>query len=203
MPRRPSNLPRSFVEEHRRLRLAAATAALVRESGREALTVGATCRRARIGRGSYYEVFDGISACLRYCFERSFELAATPLRAAATQGDFAERVGAGVRGLYAALAAEPALCGLCLVHSFGAPEAAGCDHVALVGLAAELLVGDRGTPGEPCPPGSLQDGVAGLIVWRGAQRLRAGEAERLASEDAEAVIALALALLAGDQAGGP
>ncbi len=179
--------------------MAAATAEEVHEVGREALTVQATCRRAGIGRSGYYELFDGLVAALAYAHQCAFELASEPLRAsAALERPFPDRLAAAISGLYARLAAEPLVCELCLVHSFGAPEAVGCDQPALVGLVARGLA-DRGElPGGGSEPGVREDLVAGMIVSLGAERLRLGEARRLARE-VEPTVALALSLLLGSE----
>lgn len=201
MPRRPSNLPRAFVEENRRIRLAKAATEIVAEVGREALTVEKICRRARASRTTFYEVFEGVPGCLAYCFSRGFELAAAPLREAAElAGPLAVRVQAQVSGLYQALAAEPALCGMCLLHSFGTEEAAGRDQPAMVALAARGLAERGEARGEGWEPGVREDYVAGAILWHGAERLRRGEAAALASDRA-AMTALALELLLGSEEG--
>jgi AcrR family transcriptional regulator len=158
MAARPMLAP-AFVEGHQRARVTTATAELASELGLDGVTVTAICEAAQMGRSTFYLLFDGRAAALEYAFAAAYEqIFGAVDRAGLTPRPWLARLEAGVGTLFAAVAAEPRLAELCLVHSLGAATlSAGSDFEMGVEAVTRLMTGG-------CPAEGANAGVGlGLV----------------------------------------
>jgi AcrR family transcriptional regulator len=201
-PRRP-RISREFLADYRRRRYVDASAELLHEFGREGPTVTNIVRIAGTARNSYYEVFGSAEDCIGHGIDiAARELFAT-LDAQDGVGEWAAEVDAAIAGFYGAVAAEPILAELFLIHS------AACrgDHrrvAARAGAEGFVALFERGRDGAEAlgrrPPPSLIDECLALAVLSLAvQRVRGPEAETLA-EEAPAMAALVVGYYLGPEA---
>jgi AcrR family transcriptional regulator len=180
-------LPRKFVENHQRQRVAIAIAEIAHERGVGELTATRIVRGARMSRNTFYELFGSKEESLRYAFQEAFEyLFGSVRRVNEVNGPWLDRLQASLDAFFAAIVEDPVLAELCLVHSFGAAvEAEGFDYEAGVGTMIDVMNGGReagkaaATDGHTEPPPQVEEFLARSIVSLAATRVRKGEAERL------------------------
>jgi AcrR family transcriptional regulator len=207
-PGRRPDLPREFVLDQRRQRVLGAVAELAHEVGVGAVTGSGICRLSRIAKNTFYELFDSVSDCRRYCFAEAYAVVVDPVReASAEPRSWLAGLSAALAAFYAAIAAEPLLAELCLLHSLGAvEEAQGNDNEAAVAAMVEVLDGGRAA-GRAArgmayrePPALAEDYLARMIVSLAALRVRRGEVAALAEQRSELVILVASPFLGSEQA---
>lgn len=184
LPRLPPGrhgLPREFVTENQRSRLAAGVIAAVSESGYHDATITQIAAKAGVSRRTFYGYFSSKEEC----FLAAYDLIGTHLREAATEAaahhrEWPERVRAQLEALLGAFAANPDLARFFLI----APARAGSGIAARYRLAMERAIA---TLGEVAPPPAasrrpspaakqaMVGGTAALIV----RKVEAGEGDRL------------------------
>jgi AcrR family transcriptional regulator len=173
-------LPADFVASYQRQRIVAALVETVRISGPLSITVTDIVKAAGISRRTFYEHFADLDECFDSTCDQAFDLFFDPFAAAyAGPGLWAERLDSALRALLGALAAEPFLGELCLVHA-PARQADRRTYRRAVETLTEALRGAREVTTfsqEPSPLGEelLAEGSVALI----AARLTCGQGERL------------------------
>lgn len=189
MQRRPQ-LSREFVATNRRRTLALAAAELARESGVHAVTVTKLCRQAHSARNTFYDHFAGVDDCLRHGIREGFDrLFAPVLRVTeeGEEGDWLLGVERAVGGMYEAVADQPDLAELFLVHSFGVPcEPSDPQYETGIAAIEQLLIRGReecATSSEPMPLAETY--LARVIVSMATLKLRQGKARALPAQTRE------------------
>jgi AcrR family transcriptional regulator len=115
-------ISREFLELARRRRFAVAAAEVCHEFGLTGITVTTLVRVAGTARGTFYELFSNRTDCLSFAVSDAHETLFATVREVAATGDgedWPARLEAGVAGLLEAIAAEPPLASLYLIHSYG------------------------------------------------------------------------------------
>jgi AcrR family transcriptional regulator len=185
LPRRPQ-ISREFLEEHRRRRYVDAVAELLHEFGREGPTVTNLVRLAGTARNSFYELFRSGDDCIAYGVGVAAEEIFPDLGIQDGEGEWLAEVAAAVSGFYTAVAAQPLLAELLLIHSAGCRPAAGRE--ALPGgidrFAALLGRGrvESESRGRRPPPPLLDEYLAWAIAAPAAARVRGAEVAALPRE---------------------
>ncbi len=182
LPRLPPGrhgLPRSFVVENQRQRLAAGAISVVAEDGYHAATVSAIAAAAGVSRRTFYGYFSSKAECFFDTYEMVAEfLLEAMAEAGAGERRWPARVRAELAALLGVYAANPDLARFTLL----APRAAGGEvderyRRFLEQLLAELGEGrprNRRQPSAAAELG-LMGGLAALI----ADRVAAGQGESL------------------------
>jgi AcrR family transcriptional regulator len=168
----------------RRARILAATAELVAARGYHATTLEQIVRRARVGWPVFYKRFADKEAAFLALFEETADAALELMRDAAEQAaePWPHVVAAALRALFTAIAAHPVRARACLVEvlTVGPVAVARYEH-AMQGLRPLLLPGRALNPRAAELSDTLEDTLAGGVVWIAYQRLVAGEASRIPS----------------------
>lgn len=130
LPRGRHGLEPEYVAEYQRRRLAVALAELAHERGMAGATVSAIVGRARVSRKTFYDHFESRDDCADFAAELAV--------------DYLSAAGRDVEALLAAMAAEPNLAELALVHApaFGGGRGRRFQAIAggiVGGTAGELL----------------------------------------------------------------
>jgi AcrR family transcriptional regulator len=112
-------LSRAYIERHRRRRFVLAAAELAHDQGTAAVTAGKISRRARSSKMTFYDLFGSAEDCLSYGVEEAHELLLAPIREAGHEREWLLEVEDAIAGFATAVATEPLLSELLLVHSFG------------------------------------------------------------------------------------
>jgi AcrR family transcriptional regulator len=201
--RRRPQISREYLEAHRRRRYVDAGAELLHEFGREGPTVTNLVRLAGTARNSFYEVFSSADDCITYGAAVAAEELLATLAAQDGEGGWLAEVGSAVAGFYAAVAAQPLLAELLLIHSPGCRSAAGREALpgAVDRFAALLTRGrvESEALGRRIPPPLLDEYLAWAIASLPARRVRDEELAALPRES-RPVTALVCGYYLGRQA---
>jgi AcrR family transcriptional regulator len=181
-PPGPEPVSRNAAAADQRRRILEATAELIAERGYQEMTMEEIVRRAKVGYATFYKHYPDKEAAFLALLDAAIERTVARVEDAyqREEGPWADRVGAGLGVLFEDVAAHPAAARAALVEAVAAgPEAAAKHEAALKQLAPLLRPGRELNPRQAELPESLEETLAGGIVWVLGQRLVAGEADKL------------------------
>jgi AcrR family transcriptional regulator len=169
-------ISREFIAVHKRRRIMDAIAELSAEQGYDATRIGDIVRRAGVARKTLYDNFDGKEEVFLNAFDAAFEEAAKRVEeaCAATEGDWDERLGAGLAAFLGYVAAEPTLARMCMIEALSATPAAKERYEDALGAFVELAA--RTAPRDDRLPETIDETVVGGVAWIVYQKVRRGEA---------------------------
>jgi AcrR family transcriptional regulator len=171
-------LPRSFVARNQRLRIVAAMLRVLPGRGYAETTIGHITREAGVSRSAFYSQFESKEDCFLATYDIAAEwLCGRVEAAAATDGEWAVRVHAGVSEAMRLLAANPDLAHLIAVEALQAGPAARRRRQACVARLADAL--RAGRPGGPELPADLEELLVGGTLSLIARDVDAGRVEQL------------------------
>jgi len=181
-PPGPEPVSRAASAADQRRRILEATADLVAEQGYPATTIEQVVRRARVGYATFYKHFadkeEAFLALLDAATERTvYEVEEAYDR---EDGPWTDKVGAGLGALLKLVAAHPGVARACMVEALTAGPAASARHEAALKRFAPLLrPGRELNPRADRLPETLEDTLAGGVLWVVNQRLIAGEGAKV------------------------
>jgi AcrR family transcriptional regulator len=181
-PPGPEPVSRDAADADQRRRILAATAELIAEQGYQETTMEEIVRRAKVGYATFYKHYADKEAAFLALLDAAGDRTVSRVEDAykREEGPWADRVGAALGVLFEDVAAHPAVARAALVEAVAAgPEAAAKHEAALKRLAPLLRPGRELNPRQAELPESLEETLAGGIVWVLGQRLIAGEADKL------------------------
>ncbi len=168
--------------EHQRERVLDAAIGVFAERGFQAATIDDVVAAAKIGVGSFYDLFDNKADCFVQAYERIVAEARMRIAAAvASEAGWPEQACAALRALLELIEAEPAPAKVALVEVQTAGPEALTRHEEMVESVIPLFV--RGRAENPAlaqlPELSshLEEAIVGGLVWLLQQRLAQGEFE--------------------------
>jgi AcrR family transcriptional regulator/DNA-binding MarR family transcriptional regulator len=178
------NASRPTISALQRQRILTAMATVTHRDGYSEVTVSKVLEIARVGRRSFYELFDDREDCLLAVFDHAVSLARQRARLAyQAEHAWADRVRAGLLALLDFFDDEPELACVCLVHSFaGGPELLArrrqllCELTQIVDGGLEV----RTTTGEISP--LTAEGVLGAVFSVLHTRIVQADQERLSTQ---------------------
>jgi AcrR family transcriptional regulator len=183
-PPGPEPVSRDAAAADQRRRILAATADLIASKGYQEATMEEIVRRARVGYATFYKHYPDKEAAFLALLDAATERTVNRVEDAykREEGPWADRVGAALGALFEEVAAHPAAARAVLVEAVAAGSEAAAKHeAALRRLAPLLRPGRELNPRQAELPESLEETLAGGVVWVLGQRLIAGEAEALRS----------------------
>lgn len=181
-PPGPEPVSRDAAAADQRRRILESTAALVAEQGYQETTMEEIVRRAKVGYATFYKHFADREAAFLALLDAAIERTAGRVEDAfeREEGPWPDRVGAALGALFEDVAAHPEAARAVLVEALTAgPEAAAKHEAALKRLAPLLRPGRELNPRQAELPESLEETLAGGVVWVLGQRLIGGEAGKL------------------------
>jgi hypothetical protein len=203
MQQRPL-LARGYVEANRRRGLVLAAAEIAHEFSVREITVTGLCQMGHSARKTFYDLFPNVDACLRYGCAESLDRLFAPFRELDAEGEWLARVEKAIAGFYTAVAAEPLLAELLLVHSFGLPRRAGdADFEAGVAAVVQLLAGGRLAAegyGRDPPPPLAEEYLGRMIVSLAALKLCQEDSEGLLADVRQMAMLVGNAYLGNERA---
>lgn len=180
-------IERRFLMAHRRRRFVVAAAEIAHEFGRAGITTTTICQIAHTARNTFYDTFESVDDCLRCGAAEAYEELFAPVLAADPDGGWALDVERAVGGFYAAVAAEPLLAELLLIHSLALADGGEAVYERGVAAVERLLA-----PGRPLAearghrPSPLTEELgARAIVSLAARKVRRGASDSLTAEAPE------------------
>jgi AcrR family transcriptional regulator len=174
-------LPRSFVTQNQRGRLAAGTIAAVVEHGYHDATVSQISEAAGVSRRTFYGYF----ASKQEIYLDTYEMIASHLReqivaAGAEHSEWPDRVRAGLGAMLETFADNPDLARFCLIAPLSADEEIAARYrLSMKRLLALLTAAMPPPPASRRPSRAAEDGLVGGIAAVIVRKVKAGEGERL------------------------
>jgi AcrR family transcriptional regulator len=171
-------LPREFVAVRKRRRIMDAMAELCAEQGYEATKIADVVRRAGVARKTLYDNFDGKEEVFLAAFDSAIDELAGSVGAACEEadGEWVDRVAAGLRAFLTFVAEKPAAARMCLIEAVSATPAASTRYNEAVQRFVELL--RHNAPAGRGLPDTVEETLVGGVAWILHQQIRRGEAER-------------------------
>jgi AcrR family transcriptional regulator len=168
----------AHVVEMQRRRLLLAMQELAGEVGLADATVGAVCKRSRVSRRTFYELFDDRDDCFLAAFEHTLEqLAQSVIPAYEQEGRtqrahpagrkqaWRERMRAGLETLLVFFDEQPALARLCVVETLkGGPAVLVRRRELLDAIAVAVDTGRNKARAGPGPPALTAEGAVGGVL---------------------------------------
>jgi AcrR family transcriptional regulator len=175
-------IARDALAADQRRRILRATAELVAKRGYHDTSVELIVRKARVGYATFYKNFEDKEACFLAFLDANTRTAWGEIdrAVAAEQGPWAHKVAAMLHALFSQIAADPAPARACLVEALTAgPESVARYEQGLKRMVPILRPGRELNAHQSDLPETLEETIAGGIVWIAYQRLVVGEADRL------------------------
>jgi AcrR family transcriptional regulator len=171
-------LPREFVAFHKRRRIMDAIAELTADQGYEATKIGDIVRRAGVARKTLYDNFEGKEEVFLATFDASVEEVMRRIEEACAEfdGEWEERVEAGLAAFLAYVAEEPTRARMCMVEAMSATTAATRRYEDAVQAFVELT--GRNAPHSDRLPETIDETLVGGVAWIVHQKIRRHEAEK-------------------------
>jgi AcrR family transcriptional regulator len=175
VPVRPT-LPREFIAVHKRRRIMDAIAELTAEQGYDATKIGDIVRRAGVARKTLYDNFEGKEEVFLAAFDTAVDEAMGQIEAdcAAVDGEWEERIQAGLASFLRYVAENPALARMCMIESLSATPAATERYEAAMQRFVDLV--KRTVPQDDGTPETTEESLVGGVAWIVYQQIRRDEA---------------------------
>lgn len=171
-------LSREFVAGHKRRRIMAAIAELTAEQGYEATKIGDIVRRAGVARKTLYDNFEGKEEVFLAAFDAAVEEAMERIEEACAQaeGEWDERLQAGLAAFLAYVAEQPALARMCMIEALSATPAATERYENAMQRFVDLT--GENVPHYDQLPETIEETLVGGVAWIVYQQIRRGEAAK-------------------------
>lgn len=155
-----------------------AMAELCAEKGYEATKIADLVKRAGVARKTLYENFDGKEEVFLAAFDTAIDELSGRIEdaCAEAEGEWIDRVAAGLRALLAYVAEHPATARMCVIEAVSATPAASDHYDEALRRFVKLLRG--ATPRESGLPETIEDTLVGGVAWILHQQIRRGGAEQ-------------------------
>jgi len=196
------DVTRDTVGEAQRSRIRRATGELVAKRGYPGVSVELIVKRARVSFKTFYKHYGNKEEAFIDLFDHT--LAATEAQIHEASGDpevpWSERVALALRAFFLSVLEDPLISRACLVEAPTAGPRILTRYEQLARVFVSLLrEGREHNPAAEALPETLEDTLAGSVLWSAYQRLILGDTERIAEFLPEA-IELVLRPYVGDRA---
>jgi AcrR family transcriptional regulator len=165
--------------EHQRERILDAAGKVFAKRGYQGTTIDDIVAAAKVGVGSFYELFDNKPDCFVQAYERIVADARERISAAIpVEAEWPEQACAALRALLELIEAEPSRARVALVEVQTAGPEALTRHEETVDSVIPLLArGRAANPALAQLPSHLEEAIVGGLAWLLQQRLAQGEFE--------------------------
>lgn len=155
-----------------------AIAELTAEQGYDATKIGDIVSRAGVARKTLYDNFEGKEEVFLAAFDTAVDEAFGRIEAdcAEVEGDWDERVQAGLASFLRYIAENPALARMCMIEALSATQAATERYEAAMQRFVELT--KRTVPQDDQLPETIEETLVGGVAWIVYQQIRRQEAEK-------------------------
>jgi AcrR family transcriptional regulator len=190
----PSGITRATAKEDQRRRILRATGELVAERGYHAVTVELIVKHARVSFKTFYSHFANKEECFVELFETVMADARARMDAAVERergrgAPWPQQVAAALRALFDVFLADPLIARASIVDApTVGPVMIDRYQQAMSGLTPLLRQGRGFVADADELPSTLEDTLAGGLLWSAYQRLIVGEVDRIETLLPEAVI---------------
>ena len=184
-------ITRESVQADQRKRILRATGELVAKRGYNAVTIELIVKRARVSFNTFYKHYTGKEECFIELFDIVTGMARRRVEAALVveaESPWPQQVIAALRALFGEILAEPLIARAIIVE---APTVGA--HIieryerSMKSLSPLLRHGREFSPAAEELPSTLEDTLAGGVLWSAYQRLISGEVDRIEALLPEAI----------------
>jgi AcrR family transcriptional regulator len=178
----PAAVTRAGAHADQRRRILRAIGELVAKRGYADVTVELIVKRAHVSYKTFYKHFSGKEECFQELFDSSFRFTERTIRErlAAEPLPWAEQVAVALRTLAELIVAEPIIARAVIVEApTVGPGILERYESATKALVPLFRAGRELNPRGAELPETIEDTLAGSVIWSAYQRLIVGEAERL------------------------
>ncbi|HWW68095.1 MAG TPA: TetR/AcrR family transcriptional regulator [Solirubrobacterales bacterium] len=188
----PARVTREGVKADQRQRILRATGELVAKRGYNAVTVELIVKRARVSYKTFYAHFANKEECFLELFDAVMAQTRAQIDdavAAESGAPWPQQVIAGLRALFDAFIADPLIARASIVEAPTVGPLIIERYEKAMTVLSPLLRQGRAIDG-PQPdelPETLEDTLAGGVLWSAYQRLIVGEADRIEALLPEAI----------------
>jgi AcrR family transcriptional regulator len=201
-PSRRPRISQAFVEEHRRRRYVDATAEILHEFGRPGATSTNVVQLAGGARNSFYALFRSVDDCIAYGIGLAEEALFGHLEKPCGDDGWLAEVDQAITDFFEAVAAEPVLAELLLVHAAASRTEAGRSAFYSAGERFVPLLHRGGTEaeagGRPPLPAGIAEGMSRSIVALAAARVCGPEVAMLPAESRDMAVLIGGFYLGGE-----
>ncbi len=188
----PATLTRESVESDQRQRILRATGELVAKRGYNDVTVELIVKRARVSFKTFYKHFSGKEEAFLELFDSVMGQARERIAAALAaelEAPWPQQVAAALRAFLDQILADPIIARACIVETPTLGSAIiGRYEREMKSLSPLLRLGRAfGGPQADELPETLEDTLAGGVLWSAYQRLIVGEVNRIEALLPEAI----------------
>lgn len=188
----PTGVTRATVKEDQRQRILRATGELVAERGYHAVTVEQIVKQARVSFKTFYGHFSNKEECFVELFEMVMADARERMQEAVEREQDApwpQQVAAALSALFDVFLADPLIARASIVDApTVGPVMIDRYQKAMSGLTPLLRRGRELNPDADDLAPTLEDTLAGGVLWSAYQRLIVGEVDRIETLLPEAVV---------------
>ena len=180
--REPAALTRRSAESDQRRRILRATGELVAKRGYHDVTVELIVKRARVSFKTFYKHFANKDTCFLTLFDAACERTEAKVRdalAARPEAPWPQQVAIALRSIFETIAADPIIARACIVEGPTAGPVILDRYERMKALSPLLRLGRIFSPRADQLPGTLEDTLAGGVLWTAYQRLIIGEVDRI------------------------
>ncbi len=155
-----------------------ALAELTAEQGYEATKISDIVRRAGVARKTLYDNFEGKEEVFLAAFDgaRDEVLRRVEESGDDLEGDWQDRIEAGLAAFLGYVAEEPTLARMCMIEALSATPATTKRYEDALEAFVELT--RRALPSDDRLPDTIDETLVGGVAWIVYQQIRRGEAER-------------------------
>ncbi|HEX6601201.1 MAG TPA: TetR/AcrR family transcriptional regulator [Solirubrobacterales bacterium] len=188
----PATVTRDSAAEDQRRRIMRATGELVAKRGYNDVSVELIVKRAKVSFKTFYKHFSNKEEAFLALFDLEMEAARGRVAAALeeeAESPWPAQVAAAMRALFESILADPIMAKACIVEApTVGPVIAERYEAAMKSLAPLLREGRKQSPQGAQLPKTLEDTLAGSVLWSAYQRLIVGEVDRIEALLPEAII---------------
>jgi AcrR family transcriptional regulator len=175
-------LTRETVAQEQRRRIRRATGELVAKRGYSGVSVELVTKRAKVSFKTFYKLYSNKEEAFADLFDTAVAATGAQVRAALETSDleWPEQVAVAMRTFFEAILAEPLIARALLVEGPTAGPAilSRFDQIAKA-FVPILLRGREYNPAAEELPETLEDTLAGAVLWSAYQRLNFSETDRI------------------------
>lgn len=179
----PAAVTRSSLESAQRERILRATGELIAKRGYHDVTVELIVKRGRVSFKTFYKHFGGKEEAFLDLFDATFAEADRMVRgalAAEPKAPWPQQVAVALRALFEWIVEEPLIARACIVEGPTAgPTVLGHYVRASKAFIPLFRAGREFSPYGGQLPASLEETLAGSVLWSAYQSLIVGETERI------------------------
>jgi AcrR family transcriptional regulator len=179
----PSRVTRESAGDAQRARIRRATGELIAKRGYAGVTVELIVKRARVSFKTFYKHYSNKEEAFIDLFDRASARTSERVGEAleATSAEWPEQVAVVLRTFFEGIIADPLIARACLVEG----PTAGPEILARYEKVARAFVpilrrGREFNPEAAALPDSIEDTLAGAVLWSAYQRLVLSETDRIA-----------------------